>query len=85
MCFKIADSQATRAPSQVSPLLTNFLLVRNQSRKVEMAVHSRTAQFGTSLSQSVTRSCSSTFAGPQQWPFFAALSPDSAAIAADYS
>ena len=42
----------------------------------KMTVHSRTARSRTSPSQSVTRSCSSTSAKPQQWPFLAALFAD---------
>ena len=48
--------------------------MRATSRKNETDVHSRPAQPETLLSQSVTPSCSSTFAGLQQWPFLVALS-----------
>ena len=65
---KIGDSQAMRTPPLATP---TPLLSRNQSRKVVpwMTTHSRTAQSETSLSRSVTRSCSVTSAGPRQWPF----------------
>ena len=61
---KIGDSQHRRTPiaSQPNP---------HQPLRGSQPV----PQSGTSLSRNVTRSCSPTFAGPQRWPFLAALSP----------
>ena len=58
-CFKIGDNQAIRTPPRVGPPPTNLPLAHSQPHKVNrwMTAQSRTAQFETLSSLSVTHRC----------------------------